>query len=96
MTLNPWKRIAELEAELKLTRRDRDTHMLATRHLSLDMGILEYDIERVARSLDGITNGTAIRIRRELDNILSKNDEDIMTAIDRLSEQGFPVDLDQH
>ena len=96
MTLNPWKRITELETELKITRYDRDTYMLATRHLSLDIGILEYDIERVARSLDGITNGTAIRIRRELDNILSKNDEDIMTAVDRLSEQGFPVDLDQH
>ena len=96
MTLNPWKRITELETELKLTRRDRDTHMLATRLLSRGMGILEYDIERVARSLDGITNGTAIRIRRELDNILSKNDEDITTALSRLTEQGVPVDLDQH
>jgi hypothetical protein len=97
MTLNPWKRIAELELEVKATRYDRDTYVLMHRDLHVDVGILNYEIRRIAQSLDGITNGTAIRIKRELDNIIKDDDiSDTLMAAERLHEQGLPVDLDKH
>lgn len=72
MTLNPWKRIAQLEAQLKAYKAQADTSNLRMSVAIAHRSILKHDVINVIASLDGVTNGTAIRVRRELQQAIKE------------------------
>lgn len=72
MTLNPWKKIAQLEAKLQVYRVQADTASLRASIADAQRAILKHDVNNVIASLDGVTNGTAIRVRRELQQAIKE------------------------
>lgn len=72
MTLNPWKKIAQLEGQLKAYKAQADTSNLRMTAAVAQRCILKHDVINVIASLDGVTNGTAIRVRRELQQAIKE------------------------
>lgn len=72
MTLNPWKKIAQLEAKLQVYKAQADVSNIRASVAIAHRSILKHDVNNVIASLDGVTNGTAIRVRRELQQAIKE------------------------
>lgn len=72
MILNPWKKIAQLEGQLKAYKAQADVSNIRASVAIAHRSILKHDVKNVIASLDGVTNGTAIRVRRELQRAIEE------------------------